>query len=151
MSLDVKQVGRRIRETRESKQLSLRDLAQLARMPEDEILRLESGAIGNIGFECLAELSRALDVRMIELICDPPRPPTSEEIAAGRERERASLWAKLPGPLRALIDQEVTAGHPIPEDIIRSLANVNFQEQQPSTPEQWRTLLNALVRSLNPA
>ena len=143
MSLDVRQVGRRIRAARESKYLTVVNLASMVRMTESEIATLEEGAIDDIDFERLDALARALEVRMIELITEPHRTLGADEIAAEKERERESLWSGLPPSLRSLIDQECKLGRPVPEDIVRSLARIVFHDKQPTCVEEWRTILKA--------
>jgi transcriptional regulator with XRE-family HTH domain len=150
MSIDAKEVGRQIRKTRESKHLSVDHLAQMVQMTGNEIVGLENGTIHDVGFEHLDALARALEVRMIELIKEPQRSQGAEEVAAEEARERESFWSGLPPLLRTLIDQELKRGHPVPEDVVRSLASINFQDKQPSGVEEWRTVLNALLRTLTP-
>lgn len=63
-----KRMGNRIREIRESKDMSQEDLARAAGLPKETISLLESGSAKNIGSKTLLSIANALGVAVESFI-----------------------------------------------------------------------------------
>jgi XRE family transcriptional regulator, aerobic/anaerobic benzoate catabolism transcriptional regulator len=71
-------VAQRIREQRQAKGMSRRELAEAASLSDRYVAQIESGG-GNVSILVLRKLARALDVPIARLLPDEPR-ATKEEI-----------------------------------------------------------------------
>jgi transcriptional regulator with XRE-family HTH domain len=67
-------LGDRLRVQREGRQLSVRELAKLARVDHATIVRLESGATYRVSLESAGKLARALGVSLDYLYDGPDAP-----------------------------------------------------------------------------
>ena len=108
-NVNVKNLGRVLRDLREAKGLSLRDLADIADVGFDTIGRLERAETPNPGIGTLIALARALRVPPENLLKayqgidpDEARPPQADEIEAEAEKalEFLSQFIKSKKPPR---------------------------------------------------
>lgn len=69
--------GALIRQRREAKGLSQRDLAELVDIPQSYISRLESGSRQSTSIATLRRLAAVLEVSIEDLLRDPTPPPAA--------------------------------------------------------------------------
>ncbi len=150
MSFDVKEFGRRLKNEREARSMSVDAIARQAAVSEAYVHQLERGELQEAPFDSLDALARALAIPLLHLLTDSRGPTTQQELAQHREREAAAFWAALPTSLRAFVEQERAAGREVADDALKSLAGIKFQHASPNGPDAWRPILDALMRGLHP-
>lgn len=143
------EIGRRLRSAREAKNLSRDVVARRAALEEAYVTGLENGQELRVDFEPLDALARALGISMLALVADRPRTKTAVERDEERKRDQREFWAGLPQPLRTFLEDKANKQHQISEDVVHVLANIKFKTKQPATPDDWRVLYEALVRTIS--
>lgn len=148
--IDVRALGARIGHLRELKGLSLGALAEASgEMAKSYLVKIERGEVANPGLKTLSAIARALDVTAADLI-DPvgssSRGPEGHALlqeAAKFER----IAANLPSGLSEFLDGMRSKGSPVPPTIVSALSMVEFRGKRPQSPEDWRFLYDAMMRS----
>lgn len=150
-SVGSREFGRRIRTQREARQLSIDAVAMSAAVPGKLVEQLERGDLAEASLESLHAVARVLDVPLLQLLANPNPKRTLDELRAQKERETAAFFSSLPAPLRTVVEEERAAGRSIPEDALKVLAGIEFQQPRPTTPDAWRAMLRAIMQGLYPA
>ncbi len=142
--LDLVEVGRRLKDARRTRGLSLTEVATTAAVTEADLTRIEEGHAESLDLESLDHLAAALRVPLLQFF--------PERSAAARDREMSAeaRWASFPASLRLFVEQERAAKRAVSEDIIRALAGITFHSREPGTPDDWRIVYRAFLRGLHP-
>lgn len=145
MSIDVDLLGKRIRQLRELKLLSISAVAARAEISKSYLAKLERGEVDNPGLKTLQVIATALDVTLADLLtpADEPSPAPSSQSAVDLADFERTL-ADLPVQLREFVDAKKREGDELPADVIRSLAGVQFRGRRPRTREEWQFLYEAI-------
>ena len=149
MALDVQKLGQRITQLRELKNLSLSAVAEAAQIAKSYLAKIERGEVENPGLKTLNAIARALDVTVSDLLSpvESSRGPTGEALVADAiQFER--LTAEMPDSLRRFIERQKELGRPVPPDVIRALATVQFRGKRPKSEEDWQFLYLAVLRAV---
>jgi transcriptional regulator with XRE-family HTH domain len=152
MQLDVRALGARIGQLRELKGLSLGALAEAAGgMAKSYLAKVERGEVENPGLKTLSAIARALDVTVADLlapVASSPRGPAGEALLA-EDAKYAQITSNLPPGLGEYLQMMKQNGQPVPPEIVKALALVQFRGKRPEKPEDWRFLHDAMMRSLS--
>lgn len=148
MGINVDQLGKRLRQLRELDGKSLSGLALEADVSKSYLAKLEKGEIENPGLKTLQSVASALGITLSELI-----PSTQGGVSAGSElggpvAEYEDLLADLPQSLKEFLAEKEREGGPLPADVVRSLATIQFRGKKPRKPSDWKFLYDAISRSL---
>ena len=147
MTIDVRLLGKRLKQARELRGGSLSGLAARANVSKSYLAKLERGEIENPGLKTLQAITRALELTLSDLLPTPesaePQPGEESAIAA---HER--LLEDLPPGLRQFLDQKEKEGERLPADVVRSLASIQFRGKKPQGVQDWQFLYDAITRSL---
>ena len=153
MAVDVTALGARIAQLRELRGLSLGALAEAAGgMAKSYLAKLEKGEVENPGLKTLSAIARGLAVTVADLLepAEAARAPAGEALLA-EQAEFQQLMANLPPGLREFLDEMAAAREPVPPDMVRALAAVQFRGRRPERSRDWRWLYDAMIRSIPPA
>ena len=149
MTIDVRLLGKRLKQARELRGGSLSGLAARANVSKSYLAKLERGEIENPGLKTLHGIARALELTLSDLLpravgetAEPQ--PGGDSAVAVHER----LLEGLPPGLRQFLDQKEAEGERLPADVVRSLASIQFRGKKPQEVEDWRFLYDAIIRSL---
>lgn len=148
MGIDVDQLGKRLKQLRELDGKSLSGLALEADVSKSYLAKLEKGEIENPGLKTLQSVAAALGITLADLI-----PSTQGGAPAGSEQggpvaEYEELLAEMPESLKEFLEEKEREGGPLPADVVRSLANIQFRGKKPQKPSDWKFLYDAISRSL---
>lgn len=151
MAVDVRALGARIGQLRELKGLSLGGLAEAAGgMAKSYLSKIERGEVDNPGLKTLSAIARALDVTVADLLghaASSSRGPAGEALLAEDIKYR-EVTSNLPPGLPEYLQEMKEAGQPVPPEIVKALALVQFRGKRPEKPSDWRFLHLAMMRSI---
>lgn len=152
MPVDITSVGQRIRHVRETRGMSIGDLATKAGLAKSYVAKLERGDVDNPGVRTLASIAVALRITVGALL----RTPTNQDLNADDDQAEADLRlaeqfgdaaSQLPVGLRELSKKREMDGRPLSAHVLNALALVQFRGKRPKSAEDWEFLLYALERS----
>lgn len=130
--------------------MSLSALADAADLAKSYMAKLEKGEVENPGLRTLSGIARALDVTVADLLA-----PAEAAPRAGRSTMLADNAAfsrtleDLPDGLKEFLKAMEEAGQPLPVDMIRALATVQYRGKRPKSVDDWRFLYDAIRRSVS--
>lgn len=124
-------VGKRIATRRQMKNLSLPALAQAAEVSKGYLWQLENGEDPNPSLAVLSRIATALGTTVADLL-DQPRV---------RARQ-ATIPEALPRGLKEFLDEQRRKGDPVPEEIVRALAQL-----QARGVKDWEFIYEAIKRA----
>jgi XRE family transcriptional regulator of biofilm formation len=142
MKPDVVQLGQRLVALREEKGLSLSAVADSAGIAKSYLAKLERGEVENPGLKTLDSVAKALDVTLAHLLAPKPRAVGAEQQSGVPDLE------DLPRSLREFLKQLEEEEGRVPDDVIRSLASLQFRGKRPESVEDWKWVHDTLVRGL---
>lgn len=118
-------------------------------MAKSYLSKLEKGEVENPGLKTLSAIARGLSVTVADLLetTEPSRGPKGEALLA-EEAEFEHILATLPPGLREFLDQKAAAREPVPPELVRALAAVEFRGRRPERSNDWRWLYDAMIRSI---
>ena len=152
MPIDVGVLGARIAQLRGLKGVSLGALADAAGgMAKSYLAKIERGEVENPGLKTLSAIARALDVTVADLLApagSSPRGPNGEALLAEDVRFQ-QITSNLPPGLAEYLQGMKTEGRPVPPEMVKALALVQFRGKRPEKPEDWRFLHDAMMRSIS--
>ena len=152
MAIDVRVLGARIGQLRELQGLSLGALAEAAGgMAKSYLSKIERGEVENPGLKTLSAIARALDVTVADLLApagSSARGPAGEALLA-QDATYERITSNLPPGLGEYVQLMKKTGQPVPPDIVKALALVQFRGKRPEKPEDWRFLHDAMMRSIS--
>lgn len=157
MALDVARLGRRLKEMRERRELSISAVAEQAGLAKSYVAKLEGGEVDNPGLRTVTALAGALQTTLPELLeYAPPagRDPRRREIGPSPAEEQAlyeSRLAEAPQSFRDFLAAEDAVGRGVPSNVASVLMTLEVRGKQPSDVEDWRFLYSALLRSVRRA
>jgi transcriptional regulator with XRE-family HTH domain len=127
-------LAKRLRQLRESKNLSLDELAKQAGISKQYLWELEKDAAGEKkpSADVLLRIAEALSVTIADLL---DRPSVQVE-------ERP---VELPKALQEFRDRMVKLKTPLSDEDLRDLALMKFRGGQPQTADEWHQLYLTLV------
>ena len=150
MAIDVSALGARIGQLRELKGLSLGALAEAAGgMAKSYLSKIERGEVENPGLKTLSAIARALDVTVADLLprSGSQRGPAGEALLA-KEATYQQITSNLPPGLQEYLKEMRDNGQPVPPEMVKALALVQFRGKRPEKPADWRFLHDAMMRSI---
>lgn len=140
MPIDPRLVAARLVEYRG--QRSITEVAAQAGIAKSYLLKLESGEVENPGLSTLDAIAKVLGVTVASLV----RPGAVGE--AGQRHRRPTLQPdQLPESLRQFVAERRKAGEEIPDDLVRTLAQLQYRGKRPENPADWFFIYEALRRS----
>ncbi len=124
----------RLRQFRESKSLSLDELATLAKISKTYLWELEKDTAGEKkpSADVLLRIAAALSVTIADLLALP----------TVQVRKRA---VELPPSLREFRDRMARMKPPLSDQDLRDLAVMKFRGGQPQTADEWHQLYLILI------
>ncbi len=128
----MKLVGKRIATLRQIKGLSVPSLAEVAGVSKGYLWQLENGEDPNPSLGVLTKIATALETTTAELLGQPTV-----------KARNVPIPEKLPRGLKEFLDMQKRKGEPVPEDIVRVLA----QLQARSSLKDWEFLYEAIRRT----
>jgi transcriptional regulator with XRE-family HTH domain len=124
-------VGKRIAALRQTKGLSMLELAELAKVSKTYLWQLETGEEPNPSLAVLLRIATALGTTVAELLDQP------------RVRARQTqIPEALPRGLKEFLDEQKRKGQPVEEEIARALAQL-----QARGVKDWEFLYEAIKRT----
>lgn len=117
-------VGGQIRRYRNERNLSLSELAALAKVSKAYLSELENGQASRVSGEKLYAIATALGVNMSDLL--------------GRKLIKAPTDT-IPEGLRAFAEK-----HHLPEADVQMLARIEFRGGQPQSEDRWAFIYSAI-------
>lgn len=151
MALNTAALGAKITHFRDVRSMSLSALAEAADLAKSYLAKLEKGEVENPGLRTLSGIARALEVTVADLLAPAESPP--------RRAERDTMLAdsaafsrvleEMPAGLKDFLKVMETAGKPVPPDMIRALASVQYRGKRPQSADDWRFLYDAIRRSVS--
>ena len=120
-------LGDRIRQRRTDIGLSAAELAGWAGISKGYLSEIESGNTVRPSAEVLDRLATALGTTIADLL----------------DREIRPAAARIPPSLQAF-----AASRRLPDEDLHMLAQIRFRGEQPSTPDDWWFLYEAIQRSM---
>jgi transcriptional regulator with XRE-family HTH domain len=122
-------IGQRIQHYRKDAGLTLSQLAEAAQVSKSYLSELESDTEGSIrpSADVLYRLGKALGVAMSDLL--------GRDIIIDREYKPSPSLLKFANQAK------------LPEGDIKMLAQIHFRGEQPSTPERWSFIYQAIKSS----
>jgi transcriptional regulator with XRE-family HTH domain len=152
MAIDVRMLGARIGQLRELQGLSLGALAEAAGgMAKSYLSKIERGEVENPGLKTLSAIARALDVTVADLLApagSSSRGPAGEALLA-EDVKYKEITSNLPPGLPEYLQEMKEKGQPVPPEIVKALALVQFRGKRPQRPGDWRFLHDAMMRSIS--
>lgn len=150
--LTARRMGERIAQLRQKEGLSLGDLAERTGIAKSYISRLERGESLNLGLSTLHTVAAALGMTVHDLL--PRQSATDEQtpnpVSPGESSVTFEMIAgSLPEPLQRFIEEQQSAGKPVPLEAIRALSVLKLRGKHPDTPEDYQIFYN-LMRRLIP-
>ena len=150
--MDVKRVGRRIaalRRAGEADELSLSALALKADLAKSYLARIERGEIENPGLGTLASIAKALGVTVADLLeAVGPRREREGSVRIQRAGDLERLRKTMPASLVSFLKDAELKGEPIPDNLQRALALVEFRGRSPERSEDWKFIYDAMRMAL---
>jgi transcriptional regulator with XRE-family HTH domain len=125
---DVKSIGRRIRNLRTEKGLSLTELAERAGVSKSYLSTVEHGTGSRPGVAILHKLATALGVTLADVL--------------GRVVQAEPSADAVPKSL-----QEFAEANNLPQVDVDMLAGIKFRGDAPRTAARWQFIYNAIVMS----
>lgn len=153
MAVDVAVLGANVARLRELRGLSLGALGEAAGgLAKSYLAKLEKGDVENPGLRTLSAIARALDVTVADLLrtAEPDSGPEGQALLA-QQAAFTQVLADLPAGLREFLDRMAAERRPVPPDMVRALAAVQFRGRRPERPDDWRFLYDAMIRSVRSA
>jgi transcriptional regulator with XRE-family HTH domain len=152
MAIDVRVLGARIGQLRGLQGLSLGALAEAAGgMAKSYLAKIERGEVDNPGLKTLSAIARALDVTVADLL-DPagstPRGSAGDALLA-EDVKYEQITANLPPGLAEYLEDQKNNSRPVPPEIVKALALVQFRGKRPEKADDWRFLHDAMMRSIS--
>jgi transcriptional regulator with XRE-family HTH domain len=127
--MDLKALGRRIREERVKAGLSIQQLADLAGLTKAYVLRVETET-ANPSMDVVARIADALDLTIADLVGGPVIRYVGDE-------------SEVSSSLRAFAEQARLSSHGV-----KMLASIRWREgEQPRTTERWQYVYQSLQMS----
>lgn len=151
MTVDVQALGARIGQLRELKGLSLGGLAEAAGgMAKSYLSKIERGEVENPGLKTLSAIARALDVTVADLLAPAGSSARGEagEALLAEDLRYTEITSNLPPGLPEYLQDMKERGQPVPPEIVKALALVQFRGKRPEKPGDWRFLHDAMMRSI---
>jgi len=127
-------VGARIHDRRESRGLSIAELARKSGVAKSYLSQLERGEADNPSLEAVRKIAGGLGVRVSDLI---------GEEEAGESRSR-----KLPPGLAAFRRSAGRRGKPLADEDVEMLLSLQYRGRRPETEEDFAFLYHAIKRTL---
>jgi transcriptional regulator with XRE-family HTH domain len=150
VTLDVAALGAKITRFREVRGMSLSALAEAAELAKSYLAKLEKGEVENPGLRTLSGIARALDVTVADLLAPAESAPRAERKTMLADTAAFGRILKdLPEGLKEFLRAMDAAGKPVPPDMIRALASVQYRGKRPHSPDDWRFLYDAIRRSVS--
>lgn len=155
MALDPFRLGRRTRELRELRGVTLSAAADLAGVAKSYLSKLEKGEVENPGVRTLTSIARALETDLGSLLeYDPEsarsvKARTPEWRKADQLERYDALRATAPSSFLEYLREADAGGRPVPADMAQQLLSIRVRGQQPATVDDWRFLHDALNRSVS--
>lgn len=150
MAVNVATLGGNVARLRELRGMSLSALADSAGgLAKSYLAKLEKGEVENPGLRTMSAIAHALDVTVADLLrtAEPEPGPDGQALLAQRAAF-AQVMADLPTGLRAFLDVMAAERRPVPPEMVRALAAVQFRGRRPERPDDWRFLYDAMIRSV---
>lgn len=150
MAVDVAALGANVARLRELRALSLGALAEAAGgLAKSYLAKIEKGEVENPGLRTLSAIARALDVTVADLLrTAEPEPGTEGQTLLARQVAFEQVLADLPQGLPEFLARMADERRPVPPDMVRALAAVQFRGRRPERPDDWRFLYDAMIRSV---
>ncbi len=126
-------IGKRIANLRKLKNLTLPELAEKSGVSKGYISQLENEIIVSPSVDTVKKLADALDVTIADLLEAP-------KVTAYMAPEITDK------SLEEFIEERRRGGKPIPEDIIRALAQIKTRKKGPMSKEDWAYLYETIYR-----
>jgi transcriptional regulator with XRE-family HTH domain len=117
------------------KGISVPELAEAARVSKGYLWQLETGEEPNPSLGIVTKIATALGTTAADLLGQPP-------IRA----KNLPIPEKLPKGLKEFLDQQKRQGEPVPEDIVRALAQL-----QARGLKEWEFVYEAIKRTTPPS
>lgn len=150
MALDVAALGAKIARFRDLRGMSMSALAEAADLAKSYLAKLEKGDVENPGLRTLSGIARALDVTVADLLAPAESAPRAERKSMLADSAAFSrILKELPEGLKEFVKAMDSAGKPVPPDMIRALALVQYRGKRPQSPDDWRFLYDAIRRSVS--
>ena len=127
-------LAKRLRQIRESKDLSLDDVAKRANISKQYVWELEKDTAGEKkpSADVLVRIANALSVTIADLLALPTVQATEGEV-------------ELPKSLQEFRDRMKTLRTPLSDEDLGDLAAMKFRGGQPETADEWHQLYLSLV------
>jgi transcriptional regulator with XRE-family HTH domain len=139
-----KDVGRRLRDIRNSRGLSLESVAAKASLEPEELALIESGDYKRFDPALLSVLAKVFDVRPVTLLVDEKTCPSREELAQRNRTLRMELLQQLSAEARrAVAEDESSKGREVGNDVLRILAE--FSAGPTALNVDWMKLLRSVL------
>jgi transcriptional regulator with XRE-family HTH domain len=129
--VNLTSVGKRIATLRQIKNFSLPGLAEAAEVSKGYLWQLENGEDPNPSLAVLMKLATALDTTVAELLGQP-----------AVRAKNLPIPEQLPPGLKDFLDVQKRKGEPVPENIVRVLAQL-----QARGLKDWEFLYEAIKRT----
>jgi transcriptional regulator with XRE-family HTH domain len=129
-------VGKKIATLRQIRGLSLPGLAEKAEISKGYLWQIENGSEPNPSLGVLTKIATALDTTVADLLGRPT------------VRAKRALPEELPSGLKDFLEEKKRKGAPVPEDIIRALANLKARGRKTISREDWTFLYEAIKRAM---
>lgn len=150
MTLDVAALGAKITRFRDVRGMSLSALAEAAELAKSYLAKLEKGEVENPGLRTLSGIARALDVTVADLLAPAESAPRAERKTMLADTAAFGRILKdLPEGLKDFLKAMEADGRPVPPDMIRALASVQYRGKRPHSLDDWRFLYDAIRRSVS--
>lgn len=127
-------VGARIHDLRESRGLSIAELARKSGVAKSYVSQLESGEADNPSLEAVRKIAAGLGVRVSDLI--------------GEEESGEPRAGKLPPGLEAFRRSAGRRGMPLAPEDVDMLLGLQYRGRRPETEEDFAFLYHAIKRTL---
>lgn len=124
-------VGKRIAAQRQTKGLSMLELAEAAKVSKTYLWQLETGEEPNPSLSVLLRIATALGTTVAELL-DQPR----------LRARQTTIPEALPRGLKEFLDEQKRKGEPVEEEIARALAQL-----QARGVKDWEFIYEAIKRT----
>jgi transcriptional regulator with XRE-family HTH domain len=149
MKYETQDISDRLREAREAKQLSQRELSRSAGVPQAQISRIEAGSV-DLRLSSLAAIASALD---LEIALVPRKAVPAVKSIARQMTERMTVQPPAIGKemqrLRKAIRsiQIDTPTQPLLEEVRKGFASIQRLEIDPRFVDDLRSVRNAIERA----
>jgi transcriptional regulator with XRE-family HTH domain len=119
--VDPTAFGRKVRDRREEEGWNQEEMAEKAGISRNYLSQIERGVASNLSWQVVERLVTTLGLRSADVLDDQPG------------------WGGLPPSLN-----EFARKVNLPAGDVEMLARIRYRGKQPSTPEEWQLLYNAI-------